>query len=201
MALLQGPRLHRIYTCYHLLTATCAVCYALGRPITLDHTAEHCPDNFGNSADPAFKVFRSFCRQLRVQGCHGCSIPNSVSPSNPVLIVILTSLQIWYTNRTNVSRRLAHRGHQGLNCAYQETIHPLVYTVLNHPTLSTQFQQSTYNTDYLKFRTPEQTPLEWWLVRVSAENRPINNMLSLVEFIISLRGMPSPCRTLTLLWE
>ena len=50
----------RLRQCYYILTATCAECYALGRPMSSDHTASTCPVSGGLESNE----FREFRRSL-----------------------------------------------------------------------------------------------------------------------------------------
>ena len=49
---------------------------------------------------------------------------------------------------------------------------------------------STYNTDELNLGSNNEMDISRWLVRVSPHNRPITNMLTVVEFVVNLRGLP-----------
>lgn len=116
-------------------------------------------------------------------------------------MLTIIQLQIHFSNRANQKTRLAHRGFQGNHCQYADTIQPLIYAVLNEPPLMDLFRQSSYNTASLSFGTPDQSRLDVWLVQAVSANRPIINLLTLVEFIIALRGLPVPCRTLEVCWD
>ena len=50
----------RLRQCYYILTATCAECYALGRPMSSDHTASTFPVSGGLESNE----FREFRRSL-----------------------------------------------------------------------------------------------------------------------------------------
>jgi hypothetical protein len=85
----RDERLRKLNECYHKLTATCAVCYALGRQMVDDHTVEDCTKDVGTLDDENFRNFRSsptFPKESRM--CYGCWVPGNVRACLRLLISI-----------------------------------------------------------------------------------------------------------------
>jgi hypothetical protein len=108
--------------------------------------------------------------------------------------------QIYYSNTANRRTRLLHHGQHGINCDYNQTFRQVVYAALHDQEVKRLFMDSRFNSDYLALDTPNPMELSRWFVRVPQTNRPITNLLTVVEFVMELRGMPVPCDTLDAMW-
>jgi hypothetical protein len=76
-----------------------------------------------------------------------------------------------------------------------------VYAVFHHPETREKFRLSTYNTDFLDLDGESPMELHRWLVRVPRRNQPITNMLTVVEFVVSLRGLPVENADRPAIWD
>jgi hypothetical protein len=76
-----------------------------------------------------------------------------------------------------------------------------VYAVFHDPETREQFRLSPYNTDYLDLDGENPMALHRWLVRVPRNNHPMINMLTVVEFVVSLRGLPVENPDLPAIWD
>ncbi|KIM70967.1 hypothetical protein PILCRDRAFT_17557 [Piloderma croceum F 1598] len=110
-------------------------------------------------------------------------------------------MQIFYRDQAGHRARLAHHGRQGPDCLFNQTFQQLVYAVFYEPVLREQFRASPFNTDYLKWDGDSPIDLDRWLVRVPRKNHPMINMLTVVEFVISLRGLPVENEDIPAIWD
>jgi hypothetical protein len=192
----QSECLRRIHACYHILTATCAACYALSRPMLSDHTVDDCPHPHANHQDAEWIAFRSSIKVKKA--CFGCWIPARVRIRDLSPAIFPNSYylqQIFFSDAANRPTKLLHLSPMGYACTHNETVRQLVYVVLHDPHLRSLFARSPFNT--LGLDTPGQLKLEKWLADESHTAPPLTNVLTVVDFIIQLRGMPVPCPTLS----
>jgi hypothetical protein len=192
----QSECLRRIHECYHILTATCAACYALSRPMLSDHTVDDCPHPQANHQDAEWIAFRSSVKVKRA--CFGCWVPARVRIRDLSPAIFPNSYylqQVFFSDTANRQTKLLHLSPMGYACTHNETVRQLVYVVLHDPHLRSLFAQSPFNT--LGLDTPRQLDLAKWLDDESKTAPPLSNLLTVVDFIIQLRGMPVPCPTLS----
>lgn len=105
-----------------------------------------------------------------------------------------------YSNASNLTTDMSHGGDYGRHCAFHETFPTVIYAVLHDEDLKAAFTASAYNRNHFNFGRPGQISFLLWLNRTAPDNRPIMNHLTLVEFVLELRGMPKPCATLDMAW-
>jgi hypothetical protein len=132
----------------------------------------------------------------------GCSVPISVSFHKPLPFnhLSISVPQIYLDDESNQRTRLCHRGRHGFDCPFNQTFRQLVYAVFHSPPVRQLFRQSSYNADHLNLDLPNTMDLARWFVRVPATNAPINNMLTVVEFVVSLRGLPIENPDIPAIW-
>lgn len=108
--------------------------------------------------------------------------------------LLLTKVQIYFSDAANIKTRLLHGGPTGRRCEYNQTLRQLSYIIFHDPELKARFKNSPdfYNV-HLNFDS-ETTRLPWvrWLTYRSTNHHPITNILTLAEFIVAVRGYPEP---------
>jgi len=83
--------------------------------------------------------------------------------------------------------RFLHPGRIGPSCSHHHTFLPVVYAALYDPVLRLTFCNTPYDT--LGLQTSSEEDLAAWLFQPSSQ-RDITNLMTVVEFIVEIRGMP-----------
>jgi hypothetical protein len=113
---------------------------------------------------------------------------------------MLPIFQIHYIDHANYTVRLAHRGHHGYNCAFSQTFRQLVYAVFHCDEVKEAFRSSKFYNGIFDMDTLDETETRRWLFSYTRGNYPIINYLTVVEFVISLRGLPIENQSIPAIW-
>jgi hypothetical protein len=189
----NSKRLQVIKQTLIALTKTCVICYATGKDMDEEHLIGDCPSQKGGYHDEVWKEWRKGLKFTAGRSCFGCGIPKYVCGIRCMALMIVTvPPKMTFCDEDNKTVPLIHDSDCGGGCEWREVLRPIVYIIWHDPDLKESFKTSGYSAGF-EWDNEETTkrPYRSWLrEREKGALNGLPNYLCMLEFIISLRGLP-----------
>lgn len=112
------------------------------------------------------------------------------------MVLYLYSVKIKFSNSINKAVKFVHTETSGKKCPHSQTLRQLSYIVYFSSELNTLFRKSPYYRGSLDLDDTD--PRTWtnWLLKRVPDEAPMTHILELLEFVVSVRGPPTPFASL-----